>query len=140
LTELEVLQGVSRAFGSSPDLEEAAASAVRWVKAAVGADDAVVRIFLVAAEGALYPAVPRIEAAEDPQRRAARREIFLRRQPVRTPLAGGRTLVTFPLVSRGETMGVLEVAAASEAVDVRWATLEAVASQVAIVLRNLSHR
>src|SRR5918996_5346362 len=68
LTELEVLQGVSRAFGSSPDLEEAAASAVRWVKAAVGADDAVVRIFLVAAEGALYPAVPRIEAAEDPQR------------------------------------------------------------------------
>jgi signal transduction histidine kinase len=140
LTELEVLQGVSRAFGSSPDLEVAAPSAVRWVKAAVGADDVVVRIFLVAAEGALYPAVPRIEAAEDPQRRAARREIFLRRQPVRTPLAGGRTLVTFPLVSRGETVGVLEVAAPSEAVDARWATLEAVASQVAIVLRNLSHR
>ena len=140
LSELEVLQGVARAFGSSPDLEEAAASAVRWVGAAAGADDAVVRIFLRDSDGGLHPVVPRIEVAEDLDRRVARREIFLRRQPARTPAAGGRTLATFPLVSRGELVGVLEVTAPSASVDSRWATLEAVASQVAILFRNLGHR
>jgi signal transduction histidine kinase len=140
LSELEVLQGVSRAFGSSPDLEEAAAAAVRWVGAAAGADEAVVRIFLPDSGGVLYPVVPRIEAAEDLDRRVARREIFLRRQPARTPVAGGRTLVTFPLVSRGDPVGLLEVTAPSASVESRWATLEAVASQVAILFRNLGHR
>lgn len=140
LSELEVLQGVARAFGSSPDLEEAAASAVRWVGAAAGADDAVVRIFLRDSDGGLYPVVPRIEAAEDLDRRVARREIFLRHQPARTPASGGRTLVTFPLVTRGEPVGVLEVTAPSASVESRWATLEAVASQVAILFRNLGHR
>jgi signal transduction histidine kinase len=140
LSELEVLHGVARAFGSSPDLEEAAASAVRWIGAAAGADDAAVRIFLRGSDGGLYPVVPRIEAAEDLDRRVARREILLRHQPARTPASGGRTLVTFPLVTRGEPVGVLEVTAPSASVESRWATLEAVASQVAILFRNLGHR
>jgi signal transduction histidine kinase len=140
LSELEVLQGVSRAFGSSPDLDEAGSAAVRWVGAAVGSDQTTVRIFLVDPRGGLFALVPRIEVAEDPERRAARREILDRRRPTRTPVSGGRLLVTFPLVSRGDPVGVLEVQAPATSVEERWATLEAVASQVAIVFRNLHHR
>ncbi|MGH2677821.1 MAG: ATP-binding protein [Actinomycetota bacterium] len=140
LSELEVLQGVSRAFGSSPDIDEAGAAAVRWVGAAVGSDEAAVRIFLVDPRGELFALVPRIEVAEDPEQRAARREILARRRPTRTPMSGGRVLVTFPMVSRGEPVGVLEVLAPGTSVEDRWATLEAVASQVAIVFRNLHHR
>ena len=140
LSELEVLQGVSRAFGSSPDIDEAGAAAVRWVGAAVGSDQATVRIFLIDPRGGLFALVPRIEVAEDPDRRAAQREILERRRPTRTPVSGGRLLVTFPLVSRGDPVGVLEVQAPATSVEERWATLEAVASQVAIVFRNLHHR
>jgi signal transduction histidine kinase len=140
LSELEVLQGVSRAFGSSPDIDEAGAAAVRWVGAAVGSDEATVRIFLIDPRSGLFALVPRIEVAEDPERRAARREILERRRPTRTPVSGGRLLVTFPLVSRGEPVGVLEVRAPATSIDERWATLEAVASQVAIVFLNLHHR
>jgi signal transduction histidine kinase len=141
LSELQVLQGVSRAFGSTPDVDEAAEAAVRWARAAVGGDDeAVVRLFLADASGALYPVVPRLDAADAPEQRAARRRILENRRAVRVPLSGGRTMVSFPLVSRGESVGVLEVVAAAAALEERWATLDAVASQVAIVFRNLHHR
>ena len=141
LSELEVLQGVSRAFGSSPDVGEATDAAVRWVRAAVGGDDeAVVRLFLADPTGTLYPAVPRLEAVEAPEQRAARRRILENRRAVRVPLSEGRTMVSFPLVSRGEPVGVLEVVASAASVEDRWATLDAVTSQVAIVFRNLHHR
>jgi signal transduction histidine kinase len=140
LSELEVLQGLSRAFGSSSDADEAAAAAVRWVRAAVGPHEVEVRLYLVDTAGAPYSLIPRIEAAEPPERRAARREILNRRRPLRAPAPGGRTMVTYPLVSRGAAVGILEVVAATEAVNRRWATLEAVASQVAIVFRNLHQR
>src|SRR5918999_175986 len=141
LSELEVLQGVSRAFGSSPDVGEATDAAVRWVRAAVGGDDeAVVRLFLADPTGTLYPAVPRLEAVEAPEQRAAPRQILEKRRAVRGPLSEGRTMVSFPLVSRGEPVGVLEVVASAASVEDRWATLDAVTSQVAIVFRNLHHR
>jgi signal transduction histidine kinase len=140
LSELEVLQGLSRAFGSSSDADEAADAAVRWIRAAVGTEDAEVRLYLVDRAGALYALVPRIEAAEPPERRAVHREILNRRRPVRVPASGERTMVTYPLISRGEAVGLLEVVAPTKAVDRRWATLEAVISQVAIVFRNLHHR
>ncbi|HZB03883.1 MAG TPA: HAMP domain-containing sensor histidine kinase [Actinomycetota bacterium] len=132
---------MSRAFGSSPDVGEATDAAVRWVRAAVGGDDeAVVRLFLADPTGTLYPAVPRLEAVEAPEQRAARRRILENRRAVRVPLSEGRTMVSFPLVSRGEPVGVLEVVASAASVEDRWATLDAVTSQVAIVFRNLHHR
>jgi signal transduction histidine kinase len=140
IPELDVLQGLSRAFASTWDADEAAAAAVRWIRAGVGTEAAEVRLYLLGPAGALYSLVPRIEAAEPPERRSARREILDRRRPVRAAAPGGRTLVTYPLISRGEAVGILEVLGATDAVDRRWATLEAVASQVAIVFRNLHHR
>jgi signal transduction histidine kinase len=139
LTELEVLQAISRAFGSTTDPVEAAEAAVRWVRAAVASDDARVRVFLPRADGQLAPVVSRLEVAEDPSRVSERRRVFeaLRHQKVN--MAKGQVLVSFPLVSRGEPVGLLEVAAMQSVVEERWDTLEAVASQVAIVFRNIAH-
>src|SRR5918996_437518 len=61
-SELEVLQAISRAFGSSADAREAVVAAVRWVRAAVADEDAGVRIFLTRSDGQLAPALPRIDA------------------------------------------------------------------------------
>lgn len=139
LSELEVLHGVSRAFGSSLDVQEAAEASVRWVRAAVGSADARVRVFLDRAGGRLDPALPLLEVADEPERVAERRQIFESRRTTRFPVADGRVLVTIPLLSRGEAVGVLEIVAPGAAVEDRWATLEAVASHVAIVFRNLAH-
>jgi signal transduction histidine kinase len=139
LSELEVLQGISRAFGSSPDFDEAAEAAVRWVRAAVGDDATRVRLFLVRPGGRLEPLVPRIGALDEPDELAERERIFDERRSVRLPLEGGHVLATIPLVTRGEAVGVIEIAAPAEAVEERWATLEAVASQISIVFRNLAH-
>jgi signal transduction histidine kinase len=139
LSELEVLQAISRAFGSSADLNEAAEAAVRWVRAAVADEEAVVRIFLARPDGQLAPALPRIEAVDEPERLAERRQVLESRRPSRAPLANGRALLTIPLVSRGETVGVLDFSAPEDDVDERWGTIEAVASQIAIVFRNLAH-
>jgi len=138
LSELEVLQAISRAFGSSPDAREAAEAAVRWVRAAVADEDARVRIFLARPDGQLDPALLRIEVADDPERVSERRRALDTRRPARSPVAGGRVMLTIPLISRGESVGVLEVSAPEAGVDERWGTIEAVASQIAIVFRNLA--
>lgn len=139
LTELEVLQAISRAFGSTTDPVEAAEAAVRWVRAAVASDDARVRVFLPRPDGQLAPVVSRLEVADDPGRLSERRRIFESLRPHKVNMAKGQVLVSFPLVSRGDAVGLLEVAALGSAVEERWDTLEAVASQVAIVFRNIAH-
>jgi signal transduction histidine kinase len=139
LSELEVLQAISRAFGSSADLNEAAEAAVRWVRAAVADEEARVRIFLVRPDGQLAPALPRIEAADEPEMLAERRQALESRRPSRAPRANGHALLTIPLISRGEPVGVLDFSAPEDDIDERWDTIEAVASQIAIVFRNLAH-
>jgi signal transduction histidine kinase len=140
LSELEVLQGMSRAFGSAITLDEAAKEAIRWAQAAAGAGDARVRLFLLHPDGALHPVAARLEAAEDPDRRAARRRILNSLRASRTVAPSGQTLATLPLVTRGVPVGVLEMIAPSASVEERWATVEAAASQMAIVFRNLTDR
>jgi signal transduction histidine kinase len=139
LTELEVLQAISRAFGSTTDPMEAAEAAIRWVRAAVGSEDARVRVFLLRADGQLAPVMSRLEVADDPDRVSERRRVFEALRPHKVNMAKGQVLVLFPLVSRGEAVGLLEVAASAAAVEERWDTLKAVASQVAFVFRNIAH-
>jgi signal transduction histidine kinase len=81
-----------------------------------------------------------LEAAEDPERRAARRRILENRRASKTATSSNQTLATLPLITRGSPVGVLEVVAPSESIEQRWATLEAVASQVAIVFSHLADR
>ena len=139
LSELEVLQAISRAFGSTTEPVEAAESAVRWVKAAVASDQARVRIFLPRPDGRLVPVPARLEVADDPGRAAERRRIFEALGTHKVKAAGGQVLASLSLVSRGEPVGLLEVWAPAAAVEERWDTLEAVASQVATVFRNIAH-
>jgi signal transduction histidine kinase len=139
LSELEVLQAISRAFGSSLHVEEAAEAAVRWVRAAVGDEATRVRLFLARPGGRLEPLVPRIGAVDEPDELAERQRIFDVRRPVRAAHGDGDVLVTMPLITRGEAVGVIEIVAPAAAVEGRWATLEAVASQISIVFRNLAH-
>jgi signal transduction histidine kinase len=139
MSELEVLQAISRAFGSSPDLDEASASAVRWIRAAVGSQDASVRIILAEPDRSLRPFLTFGEM-DEPSSLAERTAVAGSRRTSRVELAPSRALVTMPLVSRGELVGILQVAAPPRSIDERWGTLEAVASQVAIVFRNLAHR
>jgi signal transduction histidine kinase len=63
-----------------------------------------------------------------------------RPEPVSLKRPGGMTLTFLPLVSRGERVGMLEVAAPEDALEGREETLVALASQVAIALRNVRER
>jgi signal transduction histidine kinase len=108
------------------------------VRAAAADDRAEVRIFLAGPDGRLVPAVARIETADHPERLAERRRVLETRRPARSPLPGNRVLLTIPLISRGESIGVLDMTAPEATVRERWGTIEAVASQIAIVFRNLA--
>lgn len=141
--QLEVLQGISHAFGSASDFGEVAASASRWVRAAVGSEEAAVRIVLPDGMGRLRVASTDREVSDGGRKRSARRRAaFEARTPLRLDLEGpeGKSLAILPLVCRGETVGVLEVVACRNAIEERWDTLAAVASQVAIALWNLRHQ
>jgi signal transduction histidine kinase len=139
-SELEVLQGISRAFGSASDPLEVATATVRWVRAAVGTDEARVRLFLLGEDGSLHSLHVRPEPADDPEQQRTRRGILDTLRPSRVRIGGDRSNLTMPLVSRGAPVGVLEVTAPSAALEQRSATLEAVASQVAIVLTNIAQQ
>ena len=72
VTQLDVLQGISHAFGSAVDLEEAMGSTVRWIDATLGGQAGAIRVFLldeterlrVEAAAAVSPAPPASERSE----------------------------------------------------------------------------
>ena len=141
MTPADILQGVCRALGSAGDLDEAASSAARWIRAAVGSEHAPVRLLLPDRAGRLRLAFSEGEAPV-PGRSAHRRVAFETKTPATLDLdrPPGHVLCILPLVSRGEAAGVIEVIAPGDAVDERWAVLESVSSQTAIVVRNLRQR
>lgn len=139
---LEVLHGICHAFGSAVHLPEATASAVRWVLALLG-PDASVRLVLPDGTGRLRVAASSGGEPTGGRKRSARRRIaFESKQPVLVDIRrpAGSALALVPLVSRGHAVGVLEVAAPRRLLQRRWATLDAIASQAAIVVRNLHER
>ncbi len=140
VAELEVLHGICHAYGSATDLTEALASAVLWVRAALGQPDATVRISFPDRSGRLRLAHQEGQPAPDGRRRSAHRRVALEsKRPdvmaLSQPL--GAALAIFPLVSRGECLGALEVIAPRQALQDRWELLSTVVSQVAIVVRNV---
>ena len=140
MTPAGILQGVCRALGSAGDLDEAASSAARWVRAALNSEEAPVRVLLPDRAGRLR--VILAEGETSVPGRAHRRVAFETKTPVTLTLdtPSGHALCILPLVCRGEAVGVLEVVALEEAIRERWAILESVISQTAIVIRNLRQR
>lgn len=140
----QVLRDICHAFGSASHLDEAASSAGRWVQAALGTQSAACRIALPDAAGRLRVVWGDGDAVDGPGRKRSsrRRAAFHTKAAVRVdlPHSNDQVLLLLPLVCRGTPVGVLEVAAPRRAVEERWETLEAVASQVAIALWNVTER
>jgi signal transduction histidine kinase len=138
--ERAVLRSLCHAFASAETEEEAVSTTPGWVRAALGVEEANVRVSLPDAGGRLRPAWADPGLLEGGRRRSARRRAaFVTRRPLRFELTSppGSMLALLPLISRGEGLGVLEVVAPAEALTWRWEPLTAVASQLAIVLHHL---
>lgn len=138
-----LLLRLCHAFGSASHVDEAVASIPRWVRAAVAWGEAPVRLLLPAPGGHLRAALAQGDWEVGGRRLSARRRLaYLNKKPLRLKLKTPRdaVLAIIPLVSRGESVGLLEVVAPSRSIDRCWGLLDAVASQAAIVLRNLRAR
>jgi signal transduction histidine kinase len=141
LTRLRVLDEICHAFASAADPEEAYRGTIRWVREAVGDHEAAVRIILPDERGHL-----KVVSTEGASRvglrdaHSARVDVFQSKRLGLLPSSSGNTVLRMPLVSRGHAVGVLEVVANGEALEGAMPTLRAVASQVAITLRNLRLR
>jgi signal transduction histidine kinase len=141
LTRLRVLDEICHAFASATDAEEAYRGTIRWVREAVGDEEATVRIVLPDKRGRLQ-----VVSAEGASRaglrnaHSAREDVSRSKRPALLPSSSDRTVLRMPLISRGDAVGVLEVVASGGAIDRGTLTLRAVASQAAITLRNLRQR
>jgi signal transduction histidine kinase len=141
--ERAVLRSLCHAFASAESEQEAVAATPGWVRAALAVDQASIRISLPDASGRLRPAWADADLVESGRRRSARRRsVFVTRRPIRLelPEPSGAMLAILPLVSRGESLGVLEVIAPTDAVTWRWEPLNAVASQLSIALHHLGRQ
>jgi signal transduction histidine kinase len=140
--QLDLLGGLCHAFASATTLDEVAGNVGFWVRAAVGTDEAAFRLLVPDAGGRLRTVVSNEDSEAGRKRSARRRAVFHQKKPTfhRLNRPGDAILGFFPLISRGERVGMLEVTASEHAIHTRRETLLAVASQVAIALRNVRDR
>jgi len=141
--EVTLLYELCHAFASAHDQDEAYATVVRSVQAAIGSRPVPVRIFVPDRLGRLRLAMEDGDRTPDDENGSeVRRQVFQTKSAARQELRGksGRSRALLPLVNRGEAEGLLEVVGPSEVVAARWKILEAVAAQAAIAFRNLPDR
>jgi K+-sensing histidine kinase KdpD len=140
--QIRVLGAICHAFGSATDVPEALSSTARWVRAALDSETASLSVSLPDRSGRLRTAIahdlPEAKRNSSRRRRTAFDSKKRKRLAVQQP--PGHELAILPLVSRGEALGVLEVVAPRRVLEMRWEILNAVASQMAIVLRNARER
>jgi DNA-binding NarL/FixJ family response regulator len=141
LSDLEVLHGICHAFGSTADIREALTGTVRWIRAAVGSDEVPVRIWLADPAGGLSLAFVDSEPDATLAERAALESAVRSKRPrMVASRADDDAVGVLPLVSRGTVYGAVELRAHARLLERRWQTVVSVASQTAIVLRNLAER
>lgn len=139
--QLDVLVRLCHAFTSATSLDEVVRSVGFWVLDAAGSDRTTTFRLLVPDAGGRLRTVASNEASSGGRKRSSRRRaVFHEMRPALVPGPGEASRGLFPLVSRGEPVGLLEVTAPGEAIRARWDTLLAVASQVGIALRNVRER
>ena len=139
LSELEVLRGLCHAFGSAADVPAALSSCLRWVQVALGGAPCSARVAVADPSGRLRVVADAGDRERGGRRRSARRRaVFLemRSYVMQVRDGSGRGLLLLPMVSRGRAEGVLEVLCDRELLERETGTLEAIASQTAIVIRN----
>ena len=139
---LQILQQVCHAFGSTTDPEQAVEATIRWILEALDTP-ATVRVALPDRSGRLREVSSGGERVDGGRLRSSRRRrAFDTKVAVRVSLREppGAVLHILPLVSRGESVGIVEIVALAEELDRRKDLIEAVASQAAVVFRNARER
>lgn len=132
-----------RPTGSSVDGPQLLMSTVGWIRKAVSCGAATVQVLLPDEAGRL-----RVFASDGEHvtggrlRSGRRRQVFRSRRPFSVPLSepAGCLLRIYPLVADGESIGVVEIVAASDCLEERSDVLDAVIGQSAIVFRSVVGR
>jgi signal transduction histidine kinase len=143
--ELSVLWGICHAFGSTAEVDNIVPATTRWVREALAYPDAGVRVSLNRGnrlEIAGSDGMDAISSAHSGAVAKLRRSVLTEKKASTIDLEdqAGASLAIFPLVSRGLAVGVVEIVAPTERLTGRWHTVEAVISQVAILIRNLGNQ
>lgn len=128
---------------SDADSARSLRACVGWLRTAAGGSRASVRVALPDLDGRL-----RVVATEGRQveagrlRSSRRRQVFESGRPLRVELArpAATSLEIFPLVSDGESLGVVEVVGPTEIMEERDDVLLAIVGQSAFVLRGATLR
>jgi signal transduction histidine kinase len=139
---LQILQQVCHAFGSTTDPQQAVDATIRWILEALDAP-ATVRVALPDRSGRLREASSSGERVIGGRLRSTRRRrAFDEKAAVRVALRepADTVLHILPLVSRGESVGIVEIVAPADVIDHRMDLIEAVASQAAVVFRHSRER
>jgi signal transduction histidine kinase len=136
-----LLEGISRAFASASDHQEAEAATARWVREAVG-PDARVEIAVLDERGELRSVFSDRAATLGAVLGSAGSDEVLRSKGPVIEQGEGFDLATatVPMISRGELVGILQIVAGGDALSEAMPSVEVVASQAAIVFRNLRRR
>ena len=140
--DLSVLHGLSVGLDSVSSIDGAVKTAAKWVRAAVGLD-AIVTVLQPDAAGRLRVGWHEGERSRTGRKRSARRRMVFDSKcaaRVTLPDPGDRALGLFPLVSGGNAIGLLEIAASGPSLEASWDVLEIIGAQLAIVLVNLTER
>lgn len=141
-SDLGVLRGLCLDLDSVSSVNEAVGTAARWIREAVGVD-AVVTVVQPDAAGRLRVGWREGEGSRTGRKRSARRRaVFEAKRAARMPLPdpGDRALGMIPLVSGGNAIGILEIAASDRSLEASWEVLEIIGSQLAIVLVSLTQQ
>jgi signal transduction histidine kinase len=113
---------------------------ISWVRRAVGADDATIRVLLPDERGRLCVVASEGQnVAGGRMRSTRRRQVFATGRPLLVGLgsSSGRSLGIFPLISAGESIGVVEIVAPTDHLVDRGALVEAVVEQSATLFRSV---
>jgi signal transduction histidine kinase len=142
LVQLDLLQRLCHAFSSATTVEELGDWLRPWVREATGRHRSTFCLLLPDAGGRLRTVAASERSDGSRKRSARRRQVFREKRPLSMalPHPRGWGLALFPLVSRGEPVGVLEVTAPMGALEARRDVLSALASQTAIAVRNVRER
>src|SRR2546422_275402 len=108
--ELEVLRGLCHAFGSAVDMPQALASCLRWVQVALRGEPCSVPVAVAAPAGRLRVVAAVGDTGRSGRRRSARRRAVYRGKQsylMQVRDGSGRGLLLLPMVSRGQSLGVL---------------------------------
>lgn len=134
--DVEVLHGLCHAFGSLTTVEEADVGLRLWLAATDADWD--IHVHLLDNDGALF--VPVDRAMDGSVQERLHSAVASRKSSLLLEVDSNHAVGTFPMVSRGDVFGVVELVGPPETLEARWRTIESIVSQVAILLRTLRVR